>query len=269
MSNYLMGGQITELERLRLQSQTLEPDTIAFLSQLGIQPGWNVLEIACGAMGALAPLARLVGSTGKVVGTDIDQKLIDAARAYLVEQGLSNAPIDLVIDDIYNTKLPEHSFDLTHVRFLIAPVGREDVLIPQLFRVTKPGGIVVSQEPDTTSWNVYPRSQSFDQLLMLVREAFKQSGGNLDIGRRLYRIWSEAGLRNIGMHAFIVALPPKRRYLRGLMLLANSLRPRILAAKLISEPDLNALIAEVERHVANPEVAGVTFTVIQVWGTVP
>ena len=44
-------------------------------------------------MGILGPLSRRVGARGKVVGMDIDPKLIDAARVLGKEEGWNNVEL--------------------------------------------------------------------------------------------------------------------------------------------------------------------------------
>ena len=61
---YLMAGQLSELERLRLESR------------VGNGQGRRVLEVGYGAMGWPRLLSRWVGEMGEVVGTDVDDCLL-------------------------------------------------------------------------------------------------------------------------------------------------------------------------------------------------
>ena len=63
----------------------------------------------------LAPDPQRVGRPLRgVVGTDIDEHLLDAARSFLEAEGISN--VDLVVDDLFESKLEPRSFDLVHGR---------------------------------------------------------------------------------------------------------------------------------------------------------
>jgi ubiquinone/menaquinone biosynthesis C-methylase UbiE len=261
----------TELERLRLQARVFESATGEMLDAIGVQPGWHCLDVACGAMGIVGPLAHRAGPTGRVVGADVEPKMVAAAQAYLNEEhlpGPDDAPIELIQDDAYASALPAASFDLTHVRFLFAPVGRDAELLPALVRVTKTGGVVAVQEPESRSWSVYPQSPAFDRLKAAILEAFRQGGGDFDAGRRLYEMLTQGGLADVRVRAVVVALPPGHPYLRVPIQFATSLRPRLLAGGLFTEDELDATIAELEAHLARPDVTGLTFTVMQVWGRV-
>lgn len=270
-STYLLTAT-TELDRLRLQARVWEPEAEALLDAVGMQAGWRCLDVGCGAMGILGPLARRAGPTGSVVGTDTEPKMLDASRAYVAEENLgrpATAPVTLVQDDAYHTSLDPDSFDLTHVRFVFAPVGRDAELLPQLVRATKPGGIVAVQEPDSASWNVYPTAPAFDQLKDAILAAFRSGGGDFDAGRRLFGMLTSAGLQDVHIRAGIVALPPRHPYLRLPIQFASSLRPRLLSSGAWTESQLDATIAEGEQHLARPDVTGLTFTLVQVWGRKP
>src|SRR5215216_1348593 len=96
---YLLANQPSELERLRLQSLVWEPAGRQLLSKLDGGSGGRALDVGCGALGWLRILSEWVGPSGQVVGTDIDGGLIDAARSFLSEEGISNA--ELVVDDVF------------------------------------------------------------------------------------------------------------------------------------------------------------------------
>src|SRR5215208_4295783 len=114
---YLLAGQPSELERLQLQSRVWEPSGRQLLTKVGDGSGLRALDVGCGALGWLRILGEWVGPSGQVVGTDIDARLLDAARSFLNAEGISN--VDLVVDDLFDSKLEPESFNLVHARFLI------------------------------------------------------------------------------------------------------------------------------------------------------
>jgi hypothetical protein len=64
----LAAGDDVELERIRLQARVWEPETETWLDDVKIEPGWRCIDLGCGVMGILGPLARRVGASGRVVG---------------------------------------------------------------------------------------------------------------------------------------------------------------------------------------------------------
>ena len=165
---YLMAGQLSELERLRLQSRVWEPAGEQLLARLGSGQGLRVLEIGTGAMGWLPILSRWVGDMGEVVGTDVDDKMLAAAHAWLDEESLTN--VRIVRDDVFASTLPDASFDLVHLRFQLAPLGRAMEQVTTARRLAKPNGLIVLEEPDTGSWRENPLAPSAAYLRSLVLE---------------------------------------------------------------------------------------------------
>lgn len=122
-SDYLLAGQISELERLRLQSRVWEPAGRRLLEELGDGRGSRAVDIGCGVMGWLRLLSEWVGFDGEVVGTDdVDDAMLAEARQFVADAGLGN--VALTKDDLFATRLEPGSFDLVHARYEVAPLGR-------------------------------------------------------------------------------------------------------------------------------------------------
>ena len=64
--SYLMAGQLSELERLQLQSRVWEPAGERLLQVLGDGAGRRVVDVGCGCLGWLRILSRWVGDGGAV-----------------------------------------------------------------------------------------------------------------------------------------------------------------------------------------------------------
>ena len=80
--NYLLAKQPSELERLRLQSLVWEPTGRQLLSKVGDGSGGRALDVGCGALGWLRILSEWVGPSGQIVGADIDESMLNAARSF-------------------------------------------------------------------------------------------------------------------------------------------------------------------------------------------
>lgn len=265
--SYLLPDSASELERLRLQAKVWEPSAEAMLDVIGIRPGWNCVDLGCGALGILKPLSRRVGAAGKVVGVDVDARQLAAARAHVLEEGLEN--VSVLEQDAYRTGLPRESFDFAHVRFLFAPVGRDDELLTELLGLTKPGGTIAVQEPDAAAWGYYPESLEWERLKDVILAAFRSGGGDFNAGRRTYGMLRRAGLEDVQMKAAVVALQGRHPYKRVPVQFAASLRQRILEAGILKESELDQLIRDCERIAADPETVMTSFVVTQVWGRKP
>ncbi|MBZ0297607.1 MAG: methyltransferase domain-containing protein, partial [Anaerolineae bacterium] len=232
----------------------------------GIQTGWSCLDVGCGAMGVIGPLSRRVGPEGHVVGLDMDSNLLAAARQYIDEEGLTN--VELKQADAHKSGLEPNTFDLVHERFVLTHVPDPTALLQKLFQLAKPGGYVIVQEPDHSSWNFWPRSESWSHLLPVL-EATLALRGDINIGRRTFHLLQQVGLENVTLRAGVVALQDSHPYMRMPLTAAAAMRSVMISASLIAEDELDSLIGAVEQHILNPETTMISFTTTQVWGQKP
>jgi SAM-dependent methyltransferase len=261
---YLMAGQDSELGRLQLQSRVWEPAGGRLLEVLGDGSGARVLDVGCGCLGWLRLLSRWVGPSGVCVGTDISDDLLNAAAGFVGDEALTN--VELVRDDLFDSRLSPASFDLVHARFQLAPLGRFDEQVSALLALVAPGGIIAIEDPDTASWTFTPEAPHTNRLIQLILRAFRTAGGDFDAGRMAFDLLQAQGLRP-ALRAEIVALEPGHPYLQLPLQFAASLRPRLLQET--SEDELADLLAEAERELIDPHRRGLTFTLVQTWAIRP
>ena len=258
--NYLLANQPSELERLQLQSRVWEPAGRQLLSKLGGGSGARALDLGCGALGWLRILSEWVGTSGQIVGTDLDEGLLDAARSFLKAEGISN--VELVVDDLFESRLGPQSFDLVHARYLIAPLGRGREQVAAYRRLVRPGGSLVLEEWDLGSWHFNPPAPAAERLIGLLSEIFASLGG--EAGRGLPELLREVGIEEPGLDAHVIALEPGHPYLRLPLQFSVALESRLLET--LSEAELTSLRSKAEAEVAEPGRWGTTFTLIQSWG---
>jgi len=261
-NSYLLADQASELERLQLQSRVWEPAGRALLAGLRSATGLRALEIGCGVMGWLRLLSESVGPSGIVVGSDVDEKMLARAKQLVEAERLSN--VSLVKDDLFASQLAPDSFDLLHSRFQIAPLGRASEQVAAYLRLLRPGGTIVLEEPDISSWRVNPDAPAVQRLIATIEDGFREAGGNFNAGRGLPDL-----LRSVNIEprvsAQVLALEPGHPYLRLPIQFATALRARL--ETLMARPELDNLMAQAESEIARPGTWGTTFTLIQVSGT--
>lgn len=260
--DYLLANQPSELERLQLQSRVWEPAGRRLLSKLEAGSEARVLDVACGALGWLRILSEWVGPSGHVVGADIDENLLDAARSFLKTEGIAN--VEIVVDDLFESELEAASFDLVHARYVIAPLGRGPEQVAAHRRLVKPGGLLVLEEWDLGSWHFNPPAPAAERLILLLADIFATLGG--EAGRDLPGLLREAGIENPEIDAQLVALEPGHPYLALPLQFSVALESRLLEK--LSAEDLASLREEAEAELAAPGRWGTTFTLVQSWGRI-
>jgi SAM-dependent methyltransferase len=259
VEQYLMAGQASELERLRMQALAWEPAGRALLEQIGDGRGQRVLDVGCGALGWLAILSEWVGPEGEVVGTDVEPAMIEAAQA------LALPNVRVVEDDLFASRLEPRSFDLVHARLQLTPIGRNDEQLDVYVGLAKSGGVLVLEDPDTSAWRLLPDGAATAVLIEAIRMAFKAGGGDFDTGRRLPELLRGRGIEP-NVTAQVLALGPEHPYLRAPLQFAVSLEPRL--RDLLGD-DLPELVEAARREIEDPARWGTSFVLVQAWGRVP
>src|SRR5262249_4260059 len=145
--------------------------------------GLRVIDLGCGPLGWLRLLSTWVGPTGEVVGTEVTEETAQVARQTVRSEGLGN--VSVVVDDVFDSCLPDGSFDLVHARFLLGPLGRHDEQLATYRRLLRPGGWLVVEEPDPGSWNYNPSAPACERLFELGIRILADWGRDLDLGWRL------------------------------------------------------------------------------------
>lgn len=261
-SGYLLAGQVSELERLKLQSQVWEPGGRRLLGEIGEGHGARAVDIGCGVMGWLRLLSEWVGPDGEVVGTDIDDAMLSVARQLVADEDLGN--VALRNDDLFATTLEPASFDLVHARYEITPLGRAAEQMKTYLGLARPGGVIVLEDPDVASWHFNPPAAALEELIALIVEAFRKTGGDWNAGRKHIDLFRSIGIE-ANVRAEVIALSSGHPYLRLPLQFATALEARLLS--LVEADHLERLRHEAEIELKEPGRWGTTFTLIQCWGT--
>ena len=112
------------------------------LRAAGIQPGQQVLEVGCGPGFFTLPAAKLVGNTGYVHAIDLQPLAIKTVKQKLKKTDLTN--VKVAMTDAAATGLPAESIDVAFLFGVIHSLPL-DTVIPELYRVLRPGGILAVQ----------------------------------------------------------------------------------------------------------------------------
>jgi SAM-dependent methyltransferase len=259
-STYLLAGQISELDRLQLQSRVWEPSGRRLLDKIGAGHGARAVDIGCGVMGWLRLLSEWTGPDGEVVGTDIDDAMLAAAEHFVTDERLGN--VVLRHDDLFATTLGPSSFDLVHARFELTPLGRCHEQMNNYVRLLRPGGTLVLEDPDWGSWHFNPPATACEKLIALICEAFARWGDD-QAGRKHLELCHSVGIAG-DVRAAVLALPPGHPYLRLPLQFTTALEPRLVT--FVDAADLERLRNDAEAELAEPSRWGTTFTLIQSWG---
>ena len=194
---------------VRLQDQA---DALVDLlhSDTAYPNGSTVLEAGCGVGAQTVTLARR-SPGARIVSVDIAADSLAAARAKVEAAGLSNVSFQQA--DIFALPFEPASFDHVFVCFVLEHLSRPLEALERLKPLVKPGGTVTVIEGDHGSTYFHPDSAAAYDAIRCQIELQRVAGGNANIGRELYPLLRQAGLRNVRVSPRMVYVDSSRPYL--------------------------------------------------------
>ncbi len=136
------------------------PVTKRMIELSRINVGSHVLDIASGTGEPAMSAAKTVGNSGKVIGTDLTEAMLDVAWDKAEKQGLKN--ITFQCADAESLDFPDASFDAVTMRWGLMFMPNPDVCLAQAYRMLKPHGCI-----SLACWSA-PDKNPFVGLLMQV-----------------------------------------------------------------------------------------------------
>lgn len=123
------------------------PDAGALAGSLGcgvptavadLHPGEVVLDLGSGAGGDVLIAARRVGPTGRAIGLDMTEEMLELARANAKAAGVAN--VEFVRGYLEDIPLPDDAVDVVISNCVLNLAADKAVVLAQAARVLRPGG---------------------------------------------------------------------------------------------------------------------------------
>lgn len=132
------GWDLAAADYEALWQQQLAPAQSALLEAAALSPGERVLDVACGTGLVSAAAARAVGASGRVLGIDIAEQMVAAARRRALPQAQFLRRDGEALDDIADA-----SFDVALCALGLMYMPNPERALREMARVLCPGGRVV------------------------------------------------------------------------------------------------------------------------------
>ncbi|MHB8781032.1 MAG: methyltransferase domain-containing protein [Candidatus Geothermincolia bacterium] len=110
------------------------------VSYAEIGEGEVVVDLGCGAGIDVILAARQVGAAGRVIGIDFSTEMIERAKQTVIDAGLEEANIRLMVGAVEETGLPDGMADVVISNCVINLCPDKDAVYREIFRILKPGG---------------------------------------------------------------------------------------------------------------------------------
>ena len=188
---YVHGYTVREEDRLHDQAQTLA-ELLHY--DTGYGAGERILEAGCGTGAQTRILASKHRQT-RFTSIDLSATSVRKAREEAELLGLGN--VDFQVADVYRLPFDDGSFDHGFVCFLLEHLKDPEGALSELARVVRPGGTITVVEGDHGSAYFYPECEESRRAIEALIRIQAEMGGNSLVGRQLYPLLCEAGLRDV------------------------------------------------------------------------
>jgi len=140
----------------------MRDSTTALFQRAGVSEGMRVLDVGSGAGDVAIGLARMVGSSGSVVGIELDPPSVAVAERRAREAGFAN--VEILSGDVGTIDLPG-PFDAAVGRLVLMHLPAPVAVLARLRTFLRPGGLVVFQESQLSRpWISFPQSPTLERV---------------------------------------------------------------------------------------------------------
>ncbi len=263
---YLLGDSPAEIRHLIEQAEVYAPEAIELFDLIGVAAGATAIDMGCGVLGVLHLLAERVGAQGRVVGLDREARMVEFGQKLAEQRGLA---VEFIQADATASGLPDCWFDLVHARTLLLNVQNPQDIVAEMVRVAKPGGVVALQEPDAAAWNCDPPHPAFDILRTAILNAYRRTGKDFSIGRRIARMLRDAGQEDVRVRATARVTRSGEYYQTFLLTIASLVRDAIVQAGELTTGEFDAYTAALRAHLDAPHTITCQPVMWQAWAELP
>ncbi len=175
-----------EIARLKVQAHVIEAAEDAALCDLGMPESGVLLDFGCGP-GFSADRLRRTRPNLTVVGLDRDGGLLAGARRYL----------SVVRADATCVPFVSAAFDAVFARIVFRHLTQPEVALVELYRVVRPGGILIVLDVDEGTLILHPEPSGFARVRAARVATILRRGADPSFARRLPATMRGAGFTDI------------------------------------------------------------------------
>jgi ubiquinone/menaquinone biosynthesis C-methylase UbiE len=115
-----------------------------------IKPGYHILDIATGTGHVAIEVAARIGSSGRVIGVDISDGMLEQARQKVAALNISN--IELHLADAETLNFATNSFDRILCAHAFPWMADKEATLRLWYSFLKPGGLLAIHTPADTTY---------------------------------------------------------------------------------------------------------------------
>lgn len=234
---YGVSDDEADIERVRLAmlSDARDPVTFALLDRVGVTEGMHVLEAGAGTGSVSAWLAERVGSSGRVMSTDIDLRFH------------AEMPSNVIVrqHDVTTEPLPSEHFDVVHARAVIQHLPEREDVLGRLFSALKPGGAMVIEDGAMLEFAEQSLPEPYGSVHRLIATAAHEEWRDPNAGVRVLGWMRDLGMEDLEVTGDVWTMRPGEAAGEWWFLALERAVPRLVEFGVVSETDAAAMMAQV------------------------
>jgi SAM-dependent methyltransferase len=244
-AKYLHGAGAREQRRLEAQAELLGGER--FLPALS--SGMRLIDVGCGT-GAIARRVAVRVSPTPVVGLDTEPDQLEAAgRA-------SSARLRLVRGRAEELPFAHAAFDGAYCRFLLEHLTDPSRAIREMKRVVRDNGWICALEWEPDALVMYPPCPAVLGLWQAIYAFQASTGVDPRIGRRLYALFCDAGLREVRADtltwsATAAAPDTAATYVEGAREIIRQTRTSLIEGNYVTPGQIDRALSEYDAFLAS------------------
>ncbi|GAE34547.1 demethylmenaquinone methyltransferase [Halalkalibacter akibai] len=182
------------------------------MKRMNVKPGDHALDVCCGTADWAIALGEAVGKNGKVEGLDFSQNMLKIGQAKIEERKLTQ--VHLTHGNAMELPYKDNSFDFVTIGFGLRNVPDYEQVLREMYRVTKPGGMVVCLETSQPTIPVFKQLYFFyfRQIMPIFGKLFaksydeyswlQESTMSFPNREKLAELFEKAGLKEVEIKAY-------------------------------------------------------------------
>jgi SAM-dependent methyltransferase len=189
------------VRNLSAQAEAIWPQEEPIFARHPPVEGGRVLDVGCGTGEIVARLAARFPRTS-LVGVDLEESHLERARERCAAFG---PRVRFQRDDALALSFPAAEFDLVVCRHMLQAVPDARRAVAEMVRVTRPGGRLHLIAEDYGMLWCHPTALDSDGFWQHLPNLYGAAiGCDLHIGRKMYGVLSDLGLRDIAADYAVV-----------------------------------------------------------------
>lgn len=200
-SIYDIVGFNNEVNRLETQAKLGWKKEFRTLKWLGLKDGMRILDVGSGT-GVYTELLLKNLPHSSVTALEVDKKLFDISKERL--SNYEGNRLNLKLGSIKSSGLKESSYDFVVCRFVFQHLENPMEATREIYKLLKPGGVVVIIDSDRGMYGVSDPDMLFKSGRGFISQLEKRAGWNREIGRKLLKILKYNGFEQLDFEAVTV-----------------------------------------------------------------